>query len=603
MRPALPLALLLVSTGCGGPPPAPELLLLVTVDTLRADYLGAYGSDRGLTPALDALAGQSLVFDAAYAPTSFTLPSIAALLTGRYPEELGIARNESAVPASAPTLGAALRERGWRSAAVVSNFVLRGASGLDAGFDLYDDRLSERELTRHWPERAAPATTEAALRTLASCADGTGPACFLWVHYQDPHGPYTPSPEERARFLARERRLPGGRAELPVNSEHTGRGGIPAYQYVDGEREVAYYRAGYAAEIAAVDAGVGRLLQEVEARGLGTRSIVAFAADHGEGLGEDDYWFAHGELLTDPLVRVPLMLRVPGRPPGRRADLVSLVDLYPTLVRLATGRDAEGPLRGRDLLAEGAEQRPSAPYLATLSATEVPSYGLVEPEWKFIATLRDGVWDGRLYRRGREQADLAVGAPQVAGTMRRKLKALRDQLEPARETLQDLTPAELEHLRALGYASGAQEPGGRGRGAAEPVGRPARSGGSGRAQRRAARLRAGPRGRHAPCTPARGMDQPAVREIDPRIAELRLEEIERQARSGARDGGLTLREWVALAEAWRIVQALRSSRGNRSAAARELGIGRRTLYSKMEKLGLEPSWVLSRPQESEIDPR
>ena len=99
------------------------------------------------------------------------------------------------------------------------------------------------------------------------------------------------------------------------------------------------------------------------------------------------------------------------------------------------------------------------------------------------------------------------------------------------------------------------------------------------------------------------MDQPSTREIDPRIAELRLEEIARQARHGVRSGGLGLREWVALAEAWRIVQALRASRGNRSAAARELGIGRRTLYSKMEKLGLEPSWVLSRDRESGSGPR
>ena len=99
------------------------------------------------------------------------------------------------------------------------------------------------------------------------------------------------------------------------------------------------------------------------------------------------------------------------------------------------------------------------------------------------------------------------------------------------------------------------------------------------------------------------MDDSFAREFHHRFAELRLEEIEREARRRKGNGGLKLRDWVALAEAWRIAQALRSSRGNRSAAARELGIGRRTLYSKMEKLGLEPSWVLSRVQDSEIDPR
>ncbi len=453
MRRALPLVLAGMGLCCSGATAPRPLLLLITVDTLRADYLGAYGSQRGLTPALDALARQSLVFSAAYAPASFTLPSIAALLSGRYPEELGISRNESALPASVGTLASALRERGWRTAAVVSNFVLRDASGLAAGFDVYDDEFSTRELTRRWPERGGAETTAAALRSLDSCADGTGPACFLWVHYQDPHGPYTPPPAARARLIEAERGEPDGRRELPVNEYFSGRGGIPSYQYFDGQREVAFYRAGYAAEVAVADAAIGELLDGVEARGLLSGATVVFAADHGEGLGEDDYWFAHGELLSDPLVRVPLMLRIPGTAPGRRDDLVSLVDLFPTLLQLLAGVAPDPERPGRDLLAEGAESRPSRPYLANLAGGEVPRYGLVEGEFKFVSALRDGVWDGALYRRGREGADLAPGAPQVAREMRRKLEALREGIGQRTEMRQELSPEEFERLRELGYAS------------------------------------------------------------------------------------------------------------------------------------------------------
>jgi arylsulfatase len=449
---ALLLALAGACLGCGAAAPPPDLLLLVTVDTLRADHLGAYGSERGLTPALDGLARESTVFSAAYAPAPFTLPSISALLSGRYPEELGISRNESALPAAVPTLASALRERGWRTAAVVSNFVLREACGLAAGFDVYDDRFTTHELTRRWPERGGSETTEAALRTLDDGADGTGSPCFPWVHYQDPHGPYTPAPEARARFIDAERDAPDGRRRLPVNEKHTGRGGIPRYQYFKGNREVAFYRAGYAAEVVAVDAAIGALLAALEARGLAERSIVVFAADHGEGLGEDDYWFAHGELLTDALVQVPLMIRIPGTPPARRSDLVSLVDLYPTLLQRVAGVAPDGDAPGRDLLATGAESRGSRPYLANLAGGDVPHYGLVEGEFKFVIHLRDGVWDGALYRRGREDADLAAGAPQIARAMRGRLEALREGLAQRAETRQHLSEQDLERLRALGYA-------------------------------------------------------------------------------------------------------------------------------------------------------
>jgi arylsulfatase len=429
-----------------------RLLLLVTVDTLRADRLGSYGSDRGLTPRIDALAAESQVFEAAYAPTSHTLPSVAGLLTGRYPQELGITGNLSALPPETETLAARLRDAGFRTAAVVSNWVLRRASGLDAGFERYDDELPELEATRPMPERDGAATTAAALAALDACLPDTAARCFLWVHYQDPHGPYTPDPAERERRIARERSAPDGGRQLPVLRRNFGFGGIPDYQAVGDHREVAFYRAGYDAEVAAVDAAIGRLLDGVNRRVPPEQVWIVFAADHGESLGEDDYWFAHGDLLSEPLVRVPLLVRAPQRAPGPRRDVASLVDVAPTLLEALAADAPPLPGPGRALLAPEAERADSVPLLATLQGSDVPRIGVVEGEFKYVVVERAGVWDGRLTRRGDDGTDLTAGAPQVAARLRAQLEELlaRHPL-PAEAPAAPLASEDRERLQRLGY--------------------------------------------------------------------------------------------------------------------------------------------------------
>lgn len=450
-RPVPAVAFLLLVAGCSGTPASPRLFVLITVDTLRADYLGAYGSPRGLTPRLDALAEESVVFTSAYSATAFTLPSVSAILTGRYPEELGIWNNESAVPRSVPTLAAALREHGWRTGAIVSNFVLRASSGLAAGFDVYDDDFPQREAVRHWPERTAGNTTEAFFRTLDACTTGEAP-CFVWVHYQDPHGPYTPPPGYRERHLEAEREAPDGRRRLPVlPSGQAGLGAIPHYQYLNQEHEVAFYRAGYDAEVAYMDEEVGRLLDGLAERGLADAALLVFTADHGEGMGEYDYWFGHGEHLMDPLVRVPLLIRTPGARPGRRDDLVAAVDLFPTVLGALGVSDGERPPLGRDLLAADAAASPSVAYLATLGAGSVRRLGIVDGDYKFIVSLHDGVWDALLFRRGNESVNLAAPAPQIASSFRARLTEFRARLPLRAEIRQEVSSEDLERLRALGY--------------------------------------------------------------------------------------------------------------------------------------------------------
>lgn len=447
------LALALLLGSCGAPGArAPRLVLLLSVDTLRADHLGAFGGPADLTPNLDALARSSLRFANAYAPASHTLPSVSTLLTGLYPEELGVWSNESVLPSATTTLASSLRTAGWNTAAVVSNWILRRGAGLSGGFDHYDDELHEIEAARPLPERIAGETTDAALRALDACLPDRAARCFLWVHYQDPHGPYTPPAGERERFLARESAAPGGARELPVLPGPFGPGGIPSYQVVGARRDVGFYRAGYDGEIAYLDRELGRLLAAVRERGLEDDAVIAFTADHGESLGEDDTWFAHGEFLSDAQVRVPLLIRAPGAAPGDRRDVVSLVDLRPTLEALALGAAPRGGA-GRALLAEGAETRNSTPYLAALRGAKLPRFGIVDGDFKYLLTLRDGVWDGRLVRRGHEDVDLTAAAPQVAARLRRELEAVHDRYHRAPESRAEPDAAERARLEALGYAA------------------------------------------------------------------------------------------------------------------------------------------------------
>jgi arylsulfatase len=454
-RPVRSLRLLVVivlAWGCRGeaPAPTPDVFLL-TVDTLRADRLAAYGSRRSLTPRLDGLAAESLVFEHAYAPAPFTLPSVSSLHTGRHPLVTGVTSNLGVIPEVVPTLAERLKQAGWRTGAVVSNFALRRVTGLERGFDHYDDRFNQLERNRNQPERIARDTREAALTLLDAMmqAGEEGPV-FLWVHFQDPHGPYTPPPGYREGLLEAARALPEGRRQLPVSRTVSGQGGIPSYQVLGREREVGFYRAGYDAEVAYTDEEIGALIDGIRERGRLDDAIVLFATDHGEGLGEDDYWFAHGENLSESLVRVPLMIRAPGLAPGRSGDLASLLDVLPTLLSWL-GLELP-PTDGRDLLV--AAEAPPALLLSTLEGSNPTRFAIVSEGEKYLLSPSSAGDRERLHRLGDEARDRSQEAPEHVVALRAKLQALRDALPPmiGRER-QSLSDVEKARLRALGYVT------------------------------------------------------------------------------------------------------------------------------------------------------
>ena len=450
MRPLWLGCLLLALAGCGD---APELVLLLSVDTLRADHVGVYAKDPGLTENIDALARSAYVFYNAYTPVPFTLPAVASIYTGRYPSELGVTNNRVAMSARFPTLAQRLKAEGFRTGGVVSNFVIRAETGLAAGFDHYNDHYPQVEANRpEIPERTARFTTNAALETLDQLLANGGRRIFLWVHYQDPHGPYLPPGGLREDDLVSEQRAPDAARQLAKSADHLGYGKIPSYQYIHGEHTPPFYRAGYKGEIRHVDREIGRLHDGLRERGLANAMTLIFTADHGETMGEEDHWFSHGELLNDSAVRVPLFIRVPGRDGGPRDDVASLTDIYTTVLPLI-GVDVEG-YPGRNLLAPGEEAQSTTVLLANLKSRRLTRLGIIRDGFKYVLAAKDGlVVSQSLSLVADERTELADADEARTTGFRNALFQLAERHSPKTEAVaQELSSEDEERLLALGYA-------------------------------------------------------------------------------------------------------------------------------------------------------
>lgn len=283
----------------------------MTIDTLRRDHVGAYGDAQAATPALDELAREGLRFDAATANAPLTLVSHSSLLSGLLPPHHGLRNNGAgAFPADSETLATVLSAAGYETGAFVSAFVLDRRFGLGRGFAAYDDEI-EREPGGRPSLEAERRGDQAMDRALAWLDEKTkGEAqkpFFLWVHLYDPHAPYAPPSPFRERFP-----------------------GDP-----------------YRGEIAFADSQVGRLLEDLDRRGLSGSTLIAVAADHGEGLGEHGE-ATHGMLIYESTLAVPLLLRGPGLLPRTIAVPVGLCDLGPTLAGLL-GHPFPPPAAGKTL--------------------------------------------------------------------------------------------------------------------------------------------------------------------------------------------------------------------------------------------------------------
>lgn len=419
-RLALAVALSTAVGGCARGREAPPSLsgayrgapvVLISIDTLRADHLPLYGYRDGSTPTLDSLGRSAVVFDEAYSSSPLTLPSHATLLTGRLPPRHGVRDNIGyALGADERTLAARFQAAGYATGAAVSAYVLRHQTGIAAGFDFFDDRLevagSGESLSD--TQRDGRITVDALAKWIDGHADR---ALFAFLHLYEPHSPYSP-PAAHARALP------------------------------------------YDGEIAYADVLVGRLLDRLAAAGLRDRAIVAVVSDHGEGLG-DHGEAEHGVFLYREALRVPWILRIPaGAPAGVRiAGTTGLVDVAPTLLDLA-GIPFDG-MDGESMAAAVANGRTPDRTIYAESWYPRLHFG-----WSDLASATEGRY--RFIRAPAPELYDIVADPgerrNLAGTKQPTASALASWLgkTAGSSTVAEpgtVSPEARERLRALGYAT------------------------------------------------------------------------------------------------------------------------------------------------------
>ncbi len=428
-------------------------ILLITIDTLRADHLGAYGYRRPTSKHLDALAARGAVFEQAYTYWPKTRGSFAMLMTGRRPSQNGYGKSHPGVVAFNPTFASVLEKAGYRTAASVDNPNVAKAHGFAKGFLSYRETWEEKTLATEWDRTRA--ITQDGVNFLAS-AQGDAPF-LLWLHYVNPHAPYAPPAPWDTLFAAE-----GAGPRLPlVESFH---GGLPKQWALAGKQRLADYVALYDGEIAAVDSEVGRVLDALDGSAVADRTVVVVTSDHGESLGEHDYFFDHGENLFDPGLRIPLIVAMPGAPKGiRSAALASTLDLLPTILDAAQV-SYPPDLAGTSLL-PAARGRPGPERGRLFAQNERHHSAAFGSRFKIVASPDGEATRFELYDRSSdpgETREASKGAPDALRTERRELELFFERTErewnwtrpllgSAPAAVSRMSPEACEKLRALGY--------------------------------------------------------------------------------------------------------------------------------------------------------
>ncbi len=415
----------------GAPAAPPPNIILITLDTTRADRMGFLGSKSGLTPNLDLLAAQSAIFTRAYSHVPLTTASHATIFTGTYPQFNGVNDFGKPLPADLPYLPDLLHQHGYQTAAFVASLVLDPiggtAPGFDRGFDIYNAGFRIRRSGEDRYLTLERRGEEVVARALQWLKTPRHQPFFLWVHLYDAHDPYEP-PEPYA---------------------------------------TRYKKSPYDGEVAYVDASVGKLLTALRARGLYNDAIIAVMADHGEALGEHGER-SHGIFLYDETIHVPLLFKLPAHPGAKRVQTrAGLVDVTPTILD-AAGLPIPTTIQGQSLLSlmkQGAAEARSgstahaSPDRPAYAETDYPrrAFG-----WSPLRSLRAGKYlfirapDRELYDQGSDTAashNLATVFPAVSDTLTAQIEEFRGRTSaaPSNAVPPGLSSQQAEQLSALGY--------------------------------------------------------------------------------------------------------------------------------------------------------
>ncbi len=465
--------------------PRPEVVVLVSIDTLRADHLGVYGYERFTSPQLDALAAEGAVFEDASAPAPWTLPSHASMLTGLYPARHGVVSMATELPENLPTLAAALSRAGFTTAAVVNNtWLSRDTYGLTRDFEYYQlvDTPDDHREPNRW-------VTDTALQWLE---EFKGERLFLFVHYFDVHADYASLPayeslfvspydgpftgdawqlqianfeDDYIAFCSREFdpekcRFGGPDGPRPVN-ENTVR-------QVPNDQDLKHLEELYDAGIRQLDSEMGRLFAALNEEAYRERALLIITSDHGEEFGDhgrvDHFLTQYQEVL-----RVPLIMRGPTIAPGQRINTpVSLVDLVPTVLSMT----AQPPLQNSDgldltLLFEGEGDRDflertqygeaggGITYETIVAPGIFPIYSSARRgPFKLVHEAKTN--HAALYNLDSdptEQRDLSAEHPEIAAQLGQALMERNNRARPTEHQGKpvELSTDDLERLRALGY--------------------------------------------------------------------------------------------------------------------------------------------------------
>jgi choline-sulfatase len=411
----LPLFLLLVAACRSSTHESPPSVILVSIDTLRADHVGVYGYSGAATPTIDSLAERGTRFEMAYSPAPLTLPAHTTLLTGLYPPHHGVRHNGMFHARSdLTTLAERFSEAGFDTAAVVGATVLDRSYGLDQGFAIYDDEMPTKTgAVLGYETRQAEAVTE---RGLALLKNLHAPF-FLFLHYFDPHAAYEPPEPYRTTFSA----------------------------------------SPYDGEVAYVDAELRRLVDALDKRGGAGQTVLVVTADHGESLGEHNEK-THSYTLYDATLRIPLIFVGTGIPRGRIVhQVVSLADVAPTILSVlglpalpsTDGRDLVPLINGRDVPALAAYAETLAPKL---DQGWSPLYAARSERYLFARAPRPELYEVRTDPG--QSSNLLNGSPDpelsaARSALDQRITNVLEQEEKTKAQLPD--PATREQLRALGY--------------------------------------------------------------------------------------------------------------------------------------------------------
>ena len=395
----------------------PQNVILITLDTTRADHLGSYGYQRGETTVFDDFGKNGVVFERAFASAPITLPSHTSILTGLYPPEHGLRLNGLGyLPTEVPILSEILKKNGFQTAAFLSAAVLDSTFGLNRGFDLYDDYLSASQRARTESSRRRRHGHQVVDSALGWLKEHDSKRFFCWIHLFDAHSPYS----------ARETDFGDRFKDNP-------------------------YDAGIAADLKQVD----RVLKYLKERRLNQNTLVVITADHGEGLGEHREP-EHGMLAYNSTLHVPLVFGGTRHcTPGRRVStVVSLTDIFPTILELlnlkvpehSSGRSLKAALKGDEIPSKPCYAEAETPYALNHLC---PLFVAISDRWKYVHTTKPELFD--LQTDPSEQANLAATEPDKQKEMENVLEQMRLSFRTVQVQKLQLSDKQMNDLTALGY--------------------------------------------------------------------------------------------------------------------------------------------------------